>query len=322
MNNDLTISLIIPVYNVEDFVGECLDSVIEQTYKKLEILIINDGSTDNSKKICESYKENDKRIQIINQKNGGLSAARNTGMKYATGNWIFFLDSDDVLERSALEKLVKLSIQEDSDIVISRSVKFKNISQIKKVKDERLKYKNCNTQESLDLYFYRKLSGYSWGKLIKKNLIDNGFKFPVGKLYEDVYTTPELFIKANQITITNILGVFYRQRNGSIVNSKFSTSKLDILEADKKWINYFQNNYKILNAVYSHSFFNIMDLITKFDKKQLGTYYNMLLKSLNVYAAIIVKNKDSKDKKGYVLAHLFLRFGTILLIFIHWLRKL
>ena len=112
------VSIVIPIYNVEKYLNECVDSVIVQTYHDLEIILVDDGSTDNSGKLCDEYKKIDDRIKVIHQKNGGLSAARNTGMDSAIGEYLYFLDSDDYIEPQTVERLVDTIEQEKADIVL------------------------------------------------------------------------------------------------------------------------------------------------------------------------------------------------------------
>ena len=113
-----TISIIIPVYNVEKYLNKCLNSVIEQTYKNIEVILIDDGSTDNSGKICDEYAKNDIRIKIIHQQNGGVSTARNNGLEHATGKYITFVDSDDYIEKEMIETMAKKIMKKNADIVI------------------------------------------------------------------------------------------------------------------------------------------------------------------------------------------------------------
>ena len=132
MQKKKKISIIIPVYNVEKYLSRCLESVINQSYKNIEIIIVNDGSTDNSFDICNKYKKKDKRVILIDQNNQGLSGARNTGLKHATGEYICFIDSDDYVEKDYVEYLYKLIVKDDYDlnsiVEIVPSVDFENIT--------------------------------------------------------------------------------------------------------------------------------------------------------------------------------------------------
>lgn len=114
---DILVSIVVPVYNVEIYLDDCLKSVLAQTYSNLEIILVDDGSTDNSGAMCDAYMKIDSRIQVFHQKNGGLSAARNFGMRHASGKYIYFLDSDDYIEKNAIEELVKVAEDECADVV-------------------------------------------------------------------------------------------------------------------------------------------------------------------------------------------------------------
>ncbi len=129
MENQALISVIIPVYNVEEYLHECVDSVINQTYKNLQIILVDDGSTDSSGKICDEYAENDKRITVVHQKNAGPSKTRNTGLSQANGKYIYFLDSDDYIENNALELLIDTAESNDADLVFFDAHSFSDDGQ-------------------------------------------------------------------------------------------------------------------------------------------------------------------------------------------------
>ena len=136
------ISVIVPVYNVEKYLNRCVDSIINQTYSNLEIILINDGSTDTSGKICDEYKKRDNRIHVIHQKNGGLSAARNAGIVIANGNYFIFVDSDDLIHPQCIEILYKVIKNDCSDIVIGNYEKFDDFNKIDLKVNDDIKYKS------------------------------------------------------------------------------------------------------------------------------------------------------------------------------------
>ncbi|MDY3001340.1 MAG: glycosyltransferase [Romboutsia timonensis] len=224
------LSIIIPIYNVEKYLTKCIESVINQTYKNLEIILVNDGSTDNSKDIINKYSLIDSRIKVINKKNGGLSDARNVGIEIAKGDYIAFLDSDDWVELNMYEKLYSYIKQENADIAQCSYQKVYN----EEVNNQKIKEEIKLISGKDSLY---NLSGKNagktvvvWNKIYKRELF-NDIRFPKGKYHEDEFTTYKVLYKANKIVDLNLPLVYYRQRDGSITNSKFNIKRLDALEA-------------------------------------------------------------------------------------------
>lgn len=214
------ISVIIPIYNVEKYIEQCLISVLKQTYENLEIILVNDGTKDSSMKVIEKYLS-DPRIKVINKENGGLSSARNAGLEIATGEYISFVDSDDLIEKNLYENLLKYL--ENEDIILFEYLPFQNEKLIEKDKRKKLKIlenKKIIQSETLEL-FYRKISRSCWTKLYShKFLKENNFKFIEGIIYEDMIWEIETVFKAQKIKYVPILGYYYREkRENSIINS-------------------------------------------------------------------------------------------------------
>ena len=227
MLNDL-ISVIIPVYNVEKYLSQCVESVIEQTYQNLEIILIDDGSTDNSGTICDKYLKFDKRIKVIHKDNGGVSSSRNKGMDACSpGGYYLFVDSDDWLEKTMVEKLYKKAIETNADIVdCGYKLAYYN-KNINVCRNNEIIYKN-NVLEKAYLDDY--ITCIVWKKLYKKEVFTN-VKFPIGKNHEDIF----IFLATLQnckiiVSLPNSL-YYYRQRRSSIVNSQFNTKSLDAVSA-------------------------------------------------------------------------------------------
>ena len=228
------ISVIIPVYNVEKSLGRCLDSVVNQTYKNIEIIIVNDGTEDNSEKIIYKYKEKYGNIKYVKKKNGGLSDARNFGIRYATGDYICFLDSDDYLSLNLFENLEKYMTQ---------NIEMINHKVI--MADE-----FCNEVKSIDGPVFGQAKGYeafnklygsdtmlqpAWLYLYKKSFWDNSnFEYPVGKLHEDFAITPLIILNAQSVVSTDVYGYYYVQTQSSITRGNDENKKmqraLDMIE--------------------------------------------------------------------------------------------
>lgn len=222
------ISVVVPIYNVEKYVGKCIESIIGQTYSCLEIILVNDGSTDNSQLICEEYKKRDKRIKLINKSNGGLSDARNNGIHYATGKYITFIDSDDYVDNDMIEYLYSLAVQNQTDISICQH-------RVKYDDGKCLDYGNHGSlllsgKECIEKMLYHDtIDTSAWAKLYKLSMFES-ICYPPKKLFEDIGTTYKLFFLCPYISVGLESKYNYICRNNSIVNGKFNISKLDLLE--------------------------------------------------------------------------------------------
>lgn len=212
---NIKISVIIPVYNVEKYIGQCLDSIVNQTYKNLEIIIVNDGSNDNSLEIINRYSQNDRRIKIINLENKGVSFARNIGIKNSEGNYISFVDSDDYLNLNTYEKLVKNL--DGEDLIIFNYGRFENSTR------EIIKEKYVSDDEMQELpeekrYLYSKINHSCWNKLYKTEYLKrNKFKF-LEILYEDAVWKVETMFLTSNIKLIDETFYYYRiNRKDSIM---------------------------------------------------------------------------------------------------------
>ena len=274
--NDL-ISIIVPVYNVEDYVEKCINSIINQTYENIEIIIINDGSTDNSYEICKRFK--DKRIKLFTIKNKGLSGARNYGISKSKGKYLAFVDSDDYIENNMIEVLYNNLIKEDADLsCCSLYEVFKNEIISKSKKD---KYYVMNNYETIKRTFTDEgLNVYVWNKLYKKDLFKK-IKFPVNKNSEDIYVMYEIISLCEKVVYESIPKYYYVQRKNSIVNNT-NKINIDAIEASLHAINYLNNN------------------------KELQRYAikNYLNTRLRCYKKLLYSNKDDKTIRNDYLREL------------------
>jgi len=208
------ISVIVPVYNVEPYVRKCLDSVINQTYRDLEILVIDDGSTDGSGKICDEYAGKDERIKIFHTENRGLSAARNLGLDEAQGEWIGFVDSDDWIEPDMYEVLLKRAEESEADVVECGVYKEYSDRTVERKREE-CQYSGT---EAVNLLLQCKLSNAVWNKLWKNDCFSS-IRFPEGRVFEEYATTYRLFLDANYISTVAESEYHYFKRKGSLSTS-------------------------------------------------------------------------------------------------------
>jgi len=216
------ITVIVPVYNVENYLNKCLDSIIKQTYKNLEIIVVNDGSTDNSGTICQEYAQKDERIVYIEKENGGLSDARNAGLERMTGSYVTFVDSDDWIELDYVETLYTKIIEYQADIAVGNYYSFNESegmfyfhilgdSYYEKVYDNVSIFENL--YESQEMNSFALIS--AWGKLYKARLFDH-LRFDIGKLGEDGYLNQKIYLLAEKIVYIH-KGIYsYRIRNNSL----------------------------------------------------------------------------------------------------------
>lgn len=209
----ITVSVIIPVYDVAQYVFDCVNSVLRQSYSDLEIIIINDGSTDNSGTICKQCASQDQRVKYYEKKNEGLSSARNYGLIHATGDLIYFLDADDFLAENAIEALVEELISSKSDIVSSA---FTMVNESEESSSKTINADFIRGDNSL--FYLQRITNHACAKLYRKELFD-GISYPVGRHYEDVATTFRLYNKAARVSHTDSGMYFYRMRAGAITNS-------------------------------------------------------------------------------------------------------
>lgn len=292
VDNDI-ISIIIPVYNTEKYLRKCLTSIIAQTYEYLEIIIVDDGSGDNSSMICDEFANKDKRIKVFHKKtNEGLSAARNFGIEHATGKYIGFVDSDDWIESDMFEYLHNMLIKYDVDISMCSATY---------VDDEGINIRTGNapcldvkqefvidtTEDILKHYFLeygnpKRINVAVWNKLYKRECIEN-IRFPVGRLYEDVFWLYKVLANANRMIFTECHKYNYRQRKESICNNDFTERYFDILDANVERYNFIlDRHYSNLLSDVSNRFVSdgkeMIQLIMKNHKCIM--YFNYMIRIL------------------------------------------
>lgn len=224
------ISVIMPVYNVEKYVREAIESVLNQSYKEFELIIVNDGSKDNSGIICEEYSY-DKRVKYIKKENGGLSSARNAGLAVASGEYITFIDSDDLFDIDYLSTLVRIKEENNADLAVVSYYCFSDGDSLKPMMSKRVK-KYSGKKYVHAMFGPQMIGAYAWGKLFSRDCFETR-KFPEGKLYEDILTTPYIIYPMNNVVYSFSQLYMYRQREGSILN-KFIPNRADELLAISK----------------------------------------------------------------------------------------
>jgi len=221
------VSIIVAVYNIEEFVSRCIESLLKQTYYNIEIILVDDGSTDESGTICDDYQKKDNRIRVVHKQNGGLSDARNAGIELATGDYYIFVDGDDWIHKDTIATLVKVAQAEDAEIVQSD---FSIVSNSININEERI----ILEKEDVAIFDKDHYLDYSiivaWSKLYKAELWKN-IRFPKGRLHEDEFVFHRIVFGANKICIVKKKLFYYFQREDSIMHKISEKNYFDAVDA-------------------------------------------------------------------------------------------
>lgn len=307
---DSLISVIVPIYNVEKYLDRCVDSIINQTYKNLEIILVDDGSPDNCPKMCDDYAKIDNRIKVVHKENGGLSDARNAGMEVATGEYVSFIDSDDYISLDFYETLLETIVDNDSDIVECGVVKFYEDNNFDEYSDD-LKVTNYDTLYALDgLINENPFKQHVWNKLYKSNIALD-IPYAVGKLNEDEFWTYQIFGKAKKVTRINKTMYYYFQRGSSIMGNGYNIRRLDALEGKMNRQAYIEKNFPTLATkakvdLYGSCMFayqSVLKFMSGNDKKKAGKIIKDYKNRCKLTTDEINSITDS-SKKYYKLAKL------------------
>ena len=276
------ISVIVPVYKVEDYLDQCVQSIVSQTYADLEIILVDDGSPDDCPAMCDAWAERDSRIKVIHKKNGGLSDARNAGMAIARGEYLAFVDSDDWIESDILRLSLQCSKENNADIVAFG---------VDWIYSDRKENPNplhaavyYGTDNIVRTYFQSCMVRTTvWNKLYKSSIL-NDIRFPEGRLHEDEFFTYRVLAKANVAAVIDTIGYHYRQRSDSIMGT-YNLRHLDALEAMKEKAEFLSQNYA--------------DLLPRFHREQMSFCFNQ-------YCMILKYASADPDKIGrhYIRAYI------------------
>lgn len=242
----VSVSVIVPVYNVEKYLDKCLSSLVNQTLSELEIIVVNDGTKDNSQSIIDHYvKQYPNKVVSLIKENGGLGDARNYGIPYAKGEYIGFVDSDDIVHLEMVEKMFNKAKLEDSDLVLCDLEYFYETSSEKMVKEGLVQIENIDVNKTV---FLSPL--FAWNKLYRRSLfIESSLKYPIGLWYEDIPVTVPFFTLAKKISYVHETLIYYRQRSTSIMGSVDNPKVKDIFDIMHLCLNYFKD-HNLLETYY------------------------------------------------------------------------
>ena len=287
------ISVIIPVYKVEEFLNSCVESIVNQTYQNLEIILVDDGSPDNCPNLCDEWAKKDERVKVVHKKNGGLSSARNAGLEIMTGDYVLFVDSDDSIHSQSCEILLNNLEKNDADISMAS---FRNVYSLTGLKHKTYKLEKIKTEifedkDVFELIFNKKIPMVmvAWMKLYKREIFKD-LRFEEGKLHEDEFIIHKTFSLCKKLAYTNLPLYNYLQRQNSIIKSSFSEKRLHILEALENRIEFTKEN----KPQYER------EIILQYMKICILCYYRAKWAKFDVSILENIKKKiDNYYEKGY-----------------------
>ena len=294
------IRVIVPIYNVEKYIERCINSILNQTYKNIEIILVDDGSPDMCPKICDEFAKKNSRINVIHQENRGLSAARNIGLSKANGKYICFIDSDDYIDKDMISTLYTNLIRYDAEISCCGHVDVYESGKIVKTKENLIEV--FDTMEALRIFLYtQKIDVIAWNKMYCRSLFDD-VCFTEGKLFEDHFTIYKLLSKTKKIVNTTQPLYYYCKRSTSIGGMAFSEKNYQLKEALEQETVYIKNCYpqiehdiNICYSIWLLVLYNKMILFGRHDKGLLREIRQIVWKEkIN-----IINSKDMSNQKKY-----------------------
>lgn len=247
MEKNIRISVVVPIYKVEKYIHKCIQSILAQTYKNLEIILVDDGSPDRCGAICDSYAKEDPRIKVIHKQNGGLSDARNAGIDAAEGGFIGFVDSDDYIAPQMYEQLIKQLVKYNADIAVCKSISVKENQEAVFTDSDTVRVYEDNAARAM--IYDNDFTVNAWNKLYRSKLFNN-IRYPKGKLYEDLATTYQLIERAKKVVLLESIMYAYVQREGSIMNITGFMPDIDKMEIiETMWQFYLEGQSKYIKKI-------------------------------------------------------------------------
>lgn len=236
------VSVIVPIFNLENLVSRCIESIVNQNYTKLEIILVNDGSTDSSGKICDSYSELDERIVVLHKPNGGLSDARNFGIRSSTGKLITCIDGDDYVSPTLISNLVKPFLEQDVDLSVGGFSKV-SPTETSDMKGSSSDYEVITNEVALQRLFYQKgLTTSAWGKLYRRHLFD-AIEYPVGQIHEDLPVTYRIIAECDKVAVASACDYFYVQHPQSITATGSYRKRLPAINFASEAVDFTNNQF-------------------------------------------------------------------------------
>lgn len=292
------ISVIVPIYNVEKYLGTCIESILNQSYKNLEIILINDGSPDDCQKICEEYQQMDARIILINKKNGGLSSARNAGLKIAKGQLIVCVDSDDWIHKDMIQIMYDNLEKYDADMsVCNFEIKEANGRKCSKTFSQNIEV--LDREQAMQYAILpEKYYGFAWNKMYKKSILQDMLYDEAIRKGEDSPFTCEYISKCKKTIYQDIALYYYRQDTVSITRSKFNLGKMTVLDAYSGIVKmleekgYREEIVNLQKVQYANQMLSLLINIIETDRKKYRKEFVMLRKLMREYKELYLKSDD------------------------------
>ncbi|MBS4179143.1 glycosyltransferase family 2 protein [Lederbergia citrea] len=318
------ISVIVPVYNMRKFLHKCVDSILSQTFSDIEVILVNDGSTDESGIICDQYAKWDIRVKVLHKENGGLSSARNAGLKIAKGEYIGFVDSDDYIDINMYKDLYGLCKETNSDIAVCRFGREVSGNLVAEVQQKMVK--EMDNLEAMRQLFRGELYRFSvCNKLFRNRCFDN-IVFPEERIHEDLSTTYKLFSNANKIVFTNEVGYIYVRREHSILTSRFNEKRLDIFIGWEEILTFMKREYPLLSSeVYScftyaciDNVYYILEQVT--NKKERKKYLLHIQYYVRRFYQDMIKNDALTFKYKNLIS--IIKYSVELFVFLNTLKNI
>lgn len=312
----INITIIIPVYNRRNYIKKCLDALIVQDMDNVEIILVDDGSTDGSQIICENYSKKYSFIKVIHQSNLGVAAARNTGVRNATGKWISWIDSDDIVGSNYINSL-KQFINLDFDVIVFGYQIFSNSIPFVK-QDVKNEVKEISKDKVMQELSNINFGNFLWNKLFKKELFMN-ITFPSGKVYEDIATTYRLLDKATKIGVSTKKIYFYRQNAESIVHQHNSAQAIKLLEdridAQSKLVDYLHSKYPLAVELQNHELLVAMLEYIKeveISNSSKNKMYGYCIRYIKSYNSSVKKDGIKIFGKVFLVNHFYRLYKSII----------
>lgn len=314
MENTPLLSVIVPVYNVEAYLSRCVDSILSQTYRNLEVILVDDGTKDSSDLICDAYAEKDSRVRVIHKENGGLSSARNAGLDVCRGDYIAFVDSDDWIEPDAYENLLKTAQELDVKLVCGGRYDVKAETGEKKVGLCPSRTERISTEELVGWIFtWNQCDSAAWDKLFHRSLLEH-WRFPVGRVCEDVPVMYRIILGTDWAAMYGHPIYNYYHRQGSITTAAISDKTFHFLEHTEPIWPYIRVNHpaiadqarylRIRALAYSALSVEVADVDAK---KQYGHIYRKCCTELRSHVGYILSSPFMGRKER--VTNLLLAFG-------------
>ncbi len=313
------ISVIVPVYKVENYIDKCIQSILAQTYPDFELILVDDGSPDNCPKICDNYALKDERIRVLHKTNGGLSDARNEGTKIANGEFVTYIDSDDYVSKEYLETLVYLLNKYDADIAVT-GINVFDEGGIPKLSSSKRIYVYSGT-EALNKMLYQDTLDTSACAILLPIEIAKRYPFPYNKYHEDEFTTYKYYSNVNKVVVTTEELYFYLQRKGSIMHV-FGQASLDELDAADNLLLYCKTNYpNLIKAAESKKFSDYCQVLLSNEnlKNDYLDIYNRITSYLNDKKFQLLLDRNCRKKNR--IAAMLLLFGVPVLNFVNKIKR-